>query len=445
MSGSTMTMTMTRTSTSMGASMDTRAERVTDNVDAAANAGDGRVAECFPKPAQTTRDALPPPPSHLTPHPSPLTPPATRLRRHRLALAICCIGVAAMATVAPAQPAGKQSRVATGLSSAVAIEWERDGLRDALMELARQQEVVIFLDRRIDPDRHIEFSQTRSMTLGLLLGKLAESLDAAIIPIGDVLYMAPVESAGRLAGRLKRLEQSCSRAWPELRGRTMRLEWNEGARPRELLRQVARQLGLVVDNLDDLPHDVWPAYRLPPLGPPQLLTLLTAGFGKTVEPSTGRRLTIEPLDGDGIQPRWYYHRPRQAVSLKELGQRFPGVEWKREGRWLVAEGPRSELRGVLGWLVQRDGSRDGSGEPLAAHRYTLAVQQQPLGAVLKTLQTQGWKLRLDPSARRQLAKRISFQVKRATIEELLKAALNPVGLQFRVQGDTIVIGSDADG
>jgi hypothetical protein len=77
-------------------------------------------------------------------------------------------------------------------------------------------------------------------------------------------------------------------------------------------------------------------------------------------------------------------------------------------------------------------------------RYTLAIQEKPLGPVLKQLAE---KLKLELQIDREalgeagisLERLVSFKVDEATVDELFTAALKPAGLSFRREGTALKV------
>src|SRR5690606_28713524 len=84
----------------------------------------------------------------------------------------------------------------TTLDQPTSIAWSNEQLGDALKSLARLQRVAVLLDRRIDPNRSIEF-QFKG-TFAETLAALAKRLDARYVQLGPVAYIGPAESAKKL-------------------------------------------------------------------------------------------------------------------------------------------------------------------------------------------------------------------------------------------------------
>src|SRR5207244_277108 len=100
------------------------------------------------------------------------------------------------------------------------------------------------------------------------------------------LYIGPRETASQLATIAAMRRQDVARQPNDIKARLLKTEawkWDELAQPRDLLRNLARQGGVSVENADAMPHDLWPAVSLPPLVWVDRMTLLVAGFGWTFE------------------------------------------------------------------------------------------------------------------------------------------------------------------
>src|SRR5437868_8034533 len=70
-------------------------------------------------------------------------------------------------------------------------------LRDGLDRLSRAYGVAAFLDRRIDPDQHIDFT-ARDIPLESLWLQIAAAAHAETAVIGSVVYIGPHDTAALL-------------------------------------------------------------------------------------------------------------------------------------------------------------------------------------------------------------------------------------------------------
>ena len=106
------------------------------------------------------------------------------------------------------------------------------------------------------------------------------------------------------------------------------------------------------------------------------------------------------------------------------------------------------LRNMSGWprLLQGVPSRRVPAAQLRSPRrqYTLRVQDQPVGAILRQLaERMNWTMEFDEASIRaaglSLDRRVSFSVENGNQDELLEAVLAPAGLDYRREGERLVI------
>src|SRR5437762_2517112 len=80
------------------------------------------------------------------------------------------------------------------LHEIVGVSWQDRALRDGLDRLSSAYGVAIFLDRRIDPDQHVDFT-ARDFPLDDLLMQLAATAHAETAVIGSVVHTGRRETA----------------------------------------------------------------------------------------------------------------------------------------------------------------------------------------------------------------------------------------------------------
>jgi hypothetical protein len=332
------------------------------------------------------------------------------------------------------------------LESLVGVSWTNSPLRDALHILSRHQHVAIYLDRRIDPDQRIDFS-TQDVSLDTALHMLASQLRIGVCYFGPVVYFGPPEATDKLPTLAVLKSEELSNLPSEIRRGLARVEtwqWDDLATPRDLIEQLAAASNVNVEGLDQIPHDLWPATQLPPLSWLDRLNLVLAGFDLTYEFSsdgTSLKLVNSPrvvalrrtysVAGDSTQIANRLSAAVPAATVQAVGAQIDVV-----GSWKDHQSIQRILRGQP---VRRPQPQSG----LA--RYTLTVQNQPVGGIIRALAD---KLELtakyDPRTTTKLNERVSFQVKDVTTEQLLDAVLSPAGLSFKLQGRTLEIVPAAD-
>ncbi|HPM84936.1 MAG TPA: hypothetical protein PLF81_29740 [Candidatus Anammoximicrobium sp.] len=316
-------------------------------------------------------------------------------------------------------------------------------LRGVLASLADNQRVAIFLDRRVDPDQPVALA-TEEVPLRDLVQRLAEHLKLGVGRVGPVLYLGPSETA-QVLGTVAALKQEADLALPSaLRSklrRTETLSWPELATPRDLIVRLAADAGLQVDGLEQVPHDLWPQGELPPLNFPQAMSLILAGFGLTFDYAPeGSAIRLHALPAKASITRRIPTRGSPALVATEIRRRFPGVPFTIEGGYLVVDST-IEVADAIGRLL--DGSSVRPKPPAAAKgekRYTLRKTTAPLGAVADAVAKQaGLELRFDPRAQDLRDKIVWIEVQDATLDQLLQILLEPAGLTYRIDQQTLEI------
>ena len=222
---------------------------------------------------------------------------------------VCSLWIGLCLTATPllegvADGAGEKTHWATGttfqrrLNDLVTIRWANIPVRRAIGRLAEVKHVAILLDRRVDPGRKLTLS-LRDVTLDAALHDIARRLDLGVARLGNVVYLGPVATAGRLPALAAAFGKDVRRLPPAMQRRffsTKRLAWDDLARPRDLLAQLARENRLTIEGLDKVPHDLWASADLPPLTLIQRLTLVAVQFDLTFKVAAdGRRLSLAPI------------------------------------------------------------------------------------------------------------------------------------------------------
>ena len=262
--------------------------------------------------------------------------------------------------------------------------------------------MAVFLDRRVDPDQKIELS-VRDQPVEGVLALAAEKLKLGTCVIGKVHYVGPKGMASALpaiiAQRKRELARSPLRA---ACSKSKELKWDEASSPRDITVALAQEASATLENAEQIPHDIWPAYELPAMTLTERLSLVLAGFGLTFQLSAdGSRASITPIPQDNSQAV-----VKEGETVETLG---PGV------KKTTSKGPPKKV-------------------------FSMTVQKQAAGAVVNTVAKQLDKqFKYDPSLRDKLREEVNFTVKDVTLDELLTKALKPLGLSYKITETAIEI------
>ena len=330
------------------------------------------------------------------------------------------------------------------LDSKVSLTWPMRGLRAALMTLSQNMGVAIFLDRQIDPDQILDLV-ILDQTLEEALERIAAAANADAKILGAVVYIGPEKNAAKLATLAAIRRQEASLTSGDAKARLLQSrawQWEELGEPRKLLDELAREARVTIENPEAVSHDLWARSSLPALAWSDRMTLLLAGFDLTFQVSSqGDRLQLIPIPETVALTKTYTPRGTATEVVNQLRRILPDAEIRKEGSKLIVVGSADDHdkvdRLLAGESVRTTKPAKGPGQKV----YSLTAQKNtPAGAVLQTIAKQtGKELKYDAALLPKLKENVDLSVKDVSLEELLTATLQPLGLAFRVTDGTIEV------
>jgi hypothetical protein len=215
--------------------------------------------------------------------------------------------------------------------------------------------------------------------------------------------------------------------------------WDALAEPRDLVAELGREAQVTIAPLTAIPHDLWPAVSLPSLRWTDRLTIVLAGFGLTYHfAEQGRAVQLVDLPAASLVKRAYPSTLPQA-RLEDIAARFPQATVSRVAGGIELEGTAEEHERLRRILAPQEPARSQS-QTGSRTVHSLRVNQQPVGAILRTLEVQlELAIELGPGVAEKLRERVSFDLREVSLEELLSATLEPVRLKFSLNGETVRI------
>lgn len=361
--------------------------------------------------------------------------------------------------------AGEPAAFLTGPAFRKAIEQpvsateDESNLRMIVRGLEDLKHVSILLDRRLDPTAMLSASAAGE-SLREFLERLASGSNARATVLGNTIYLGPPVAAERLrtivAMRRDELFDRQSTI-PEgrrielTRGSTLR--WADLDRPLEILERLSRDYLFKVEGFDQVPHDLWAAATLPDAGAIEALSLVLVQYDLTFAwTGQGEGIRIVPMPERVAIER--PHDPGKGLSadasIARWKEQVPGLEARVERGKVVVSGTLETHE-----LIERvrRGARVPDKpavseatplKPLKFERYTLQIKNKPASALLEALgqPTRGQLSFVYDQAELKAAgidldKLVTFEVKNATIEGLLKATFDPLGLTFEIDDRTV--------
>lgn len=319
----------------------------------------------------------------------------------------------------------------------LSVRWSSNPLRRALENLSRSQQVAIFLDRRVDPDQKVTFS-VQAMTTRQFLDVLSERLGQGISHIGPVVYIGPKETAAVLA-TVTELRHEETQSLPEaVRGRLRRavpVKWPELTTPKELIDGLASAVGMKVDGVEQLPHDLWPQADLPPLTFAQRMSLVLAGFHLTFRYSPdGSTIRLEPMPKSPRLTRSYrLVSGRSGVS--GLARRFPNARIEMEAGKVTVIGTAEDHQAIKRLLEGSPERRTPDDRPTVGRTvYNGKIQATVAAVVARLAKNHDLQVEYDPRATEKLDQVVSHEAKNESLEDLLDAVFSQAGLSYDLTG-----------
>ena len=333
------------------------------------------------------------------------------------------------------------------LSQPVDVVWDDVPLRQAMSNLARAQRVAVVIDRRVDPSQKLKL-QLRGVSLQEAFEEIARSRRLGVSLLGSVVYLGPPQSAARLRTIVAIRCEEIRRLSPGLQRKFLlpkEFSWEDFAMPRALLEQLAEQTGLKIDGSGRVPHDLWAAAGLPSLSPVEQLTLILAQFDLTFEVGSDERsISLARIPEEVAVVRDYPGGSDPRETALKFAVLAPDARIKVVGEKVYVKGFVEDHQRITSPRRPKRPAAAPVQHDFANTRFTLEVDQ-PAGALLRQLAVQlKLDLRIDDEGLQKagisLEGRVAFSVKDATIDELLAAVVEPLGLAWRRRGNVVEIG-----
>lgn len=318
--------------------------------------------------------------------------------------------------------------------------WTEAPLRDRLKAFAKQQKIAVFVDRRVDSNLLVSVTGTR-ITVEQFLWKVAEESDLGVCRIEDFYYVGPVETAAVLPHvwkPLKKLSRQLSKS--------SKIDWRKNSpmkfhgivEPKTILSRMATENQFSIKNPEELQHDVWPGFELPPLALDTRVSLMLVGFNQWMERSgDGAEIKIVefPTIASG-QTDFRDIRNAKKLAL-ELKEQFPDLKISSTKKSIRATGDPVLIAGLTRALI-------GAVKPKSTNPdetpWTLKNTRASRRVILmKIAEVSGKKFSFTSDSVNDLNQQVLVNVKDATIEELVEEVLDGSDLRYEITEDNLRI------
>ncbi len=327
------------------------------------------------------------------------------------------------------------------LDQPITASWDGVALGEVARRLTETTGIAIWIDRRVDHTRPVQFT-AKAMPLVELVESIAALHKLQSQRIGPVIYIATAKRVARLRIAIAQNRQLAKTSRRELTDQHA-WEWEKLTTPAALIERIGNQDELTVYGIELVPHDLLAARSISRISSTDLLTLLLFGFDLTFHSGDTASLVIEKLPNASTIDRRYTlvdrHREKMLAAAKPLSENA-----QRRGNDLWIRGNMADhesfarAAGLLATATAKP--RPQPVADLSDRRFTLRVRDQRADFVIEQLATQlgatvdKSKLRSD-----DFGSRISFDVKTVTIDELLSEIADQAGVAIRRQGQAWTI------
>ncbi len=359
-------------------------------------------------------------------------------------LLACLLGLGAVGEVAAAAPVWKTGAAwQQQWALPVTIEWQGVALRGALENLAQSQGVATLIDRRLNPSRKLSVS-IREQPLRQACEQIAETQGFGVCVVGPVTYWGPPTLTTKLTTLSALMQEQLAKrpaatrvAW----NKSVAWKWDDLATPRDLLTQLSREGNVTWQGLEHVPHDLWGAADLPPLPLYERALLVAAQFDLTLDISAdGSSAALVPIPARVAIERRYPATKEPSAVVARFKSLAPEAEIEVHGNQLIV---RATLDDHQRLSAPKSAAAPVTNTP-GVQVYTLTLSDVPLDKLLTALEGRLMiRFQLDRAAidkaQIKLDQNVSLKVQQVSLDELLRAALEPAGLTFRRQGETVEV------
>ncbi|MBP89362.1 MAG: hypothetical protein CMJ64_22060 [Planctomycetaceae bacterium] len=326
------------------------------------------------------------------------------------------------------------------LQATVGFQWSGSAtIRPSLDSLSRNQQVAIWLDRRVDPGHPLDLA-LQDVSLRQALRVVAAKIGCGVCFVDSVVYIGPECVTKKLATLAAIRRDEVKRLPPAQRSKLQQAKpwkWEDVSAPKDLLADIAREASIRVAEVDRLPHDLWVAGDLPPLLVTDRLSLLFAGFDLTFDiakDGSAIRPTAIPEQVSLQRP----HTPRGSLAkaADKIASDFPNVGVRTSGNQLIVTGTFEDHDRIASMLRGETVSRPPR-RPAGERRYDLQARNSVQAIIEYLAERENLRITIDPAIRSKLETRASVDVKQATLRQLLDATLEPAGIRYELEDQAL--------
>lgn len=308
----------------------------------------------------------------------------------------------AQETVSESKPLLTGKPLQEALNERKSLSYAGSELGKTLRDLQANTGICILIDRRVDPTTTVNLT-TPYVTSRQIIEAVAthvgmsSSFGDSYVMIGPKLSTQKLKTLSKINGKAmlqlrrklagdvyRKLSESRNRSWPKL------------SQPAALITKEADAIGIVLNNTDAVPHDVWGQAILPAMSFSDFATMILIQFDLTFEVTADGTMNVVSLpESVGLQKSYRVSANDKAIVATKIAEQFPNLEisWKGNTASVFAT---LEAHDSLDKLIngKPDSTADAAG--LRTRLFTFKVPEgTPLVAIVEQFRRSGIPIRIE--------------------------------------------------
>ncbi|HVJ80826.1 MAG TPA: hypothetical protein VNC50_07120 [Planctomycetia bacterium] len=341
------------------------------------------------------------------------------------------------------------------LAKIVDVVFASQPIGELARKFAAEHKVALVLDPRVDLKMTAK-GEYKSTPVEVVLAESARYASARMVVFGETVYFGPMETADRAAGMAVRRRAELAKRDAALRTAFLKKQvwkWDRKATCEDRARDLVRDLGFELaesGSLDVVP----PAAELPAASPADVLSLWCALADRTWEiDEAAKKIVIVELPESVPLARSNRYPPQEAAArvaeYEKLNRPDLDIEASRgtvklKGSWTsIWECDRIDRAWTQAVAAAKADAKNPKKK--GVKRYTVTLKNVTLDQFVESLaEATGRDIRIDNkslNAAEISRERIRIQCVAAglELEQMLRLALEPVGLTYSLDGETVII------
>ncbi len=365
---------------------------------------------------------------------SPFAGRPTVLRPHRLptrlaaGLALlCCFFV-----LATADDFSSRDPFFAALTTPMTSIQDGKPFREALLAIADQVELNLWLDRKVDPTAPVAAGPV-GPTVSAAIEELAARRNCVVMPVANVMLVGRPQWVDATAASLLSLQVDGNAA------AVADISWDMLTTPESALKIAVNDESARVTP--PLPHDLWPANHWKQIDRRVAVTLVLAQFDRRpVSSESLSDLASVPASTTGTFSRRYW-TGSQSTAIRAAMQKVDrNSRFRVRDDWLEASGGASAHRAAVGAMLAK---RNVAAMPDPDHDkriFSLKPTRSSAENLLRQFaETAGRKCVIHPDAIQACKGIVTIEAKDNTLVQLIEKAAKAAGVVATWQGDTILV------